>query len=208
MHGLVLHPFMVDNKLKWEVENPNDVSFASNVVEGHLEEMLYNFLRLAGVADINNPSINLNWSELSRNYCKLTESDVHINRDLSNKINQKCDRLNVIKLIDDETLTADCYVRDWSIEYPDTEALYVHVALQLSNPQIIGEDNEPKEIDDDTLSQFIEEFRYNETSQEQETDLLYDIIVEINNQKNMFDDVYMFSMGLIEFYDNFGNKLG
>lgn len=208
MHGLVLHPFMVDNKLKWEVENPNDVSFASNVVEGHLEEMLYNFLRLAGVADINNPSINLDWSELSRNYCKLTESDVHISRDLSNKINQKCDRLNVIKLIDDETLTADCYVRDWSIEYPDTEALYVHVALQLSNPQIIGEDNEPKEIDDDTLSQFIEEFRYNETSQEQETDLLYDIIVEINNQKNMFDDVYMFSMGLIEFYDNFGNKLG
>ena len=204
MHGLVLHPFMVDNKLKWEVENPNDVSFASNVVEGHLEEMLYNFLRLAGVADINNPSINLNWSELSRNYCKLTESDVHINRDLSNKINQKCDRLNVIKLIDDETLTADCYVRDWSIEYPDTEALYVHVALELSNPQIV----EIGEIDDDTLSQFIEEFRYNETSQEQETDLLYDIIVEINNQKNMFDDVYMFSMGLIEFYDNFGNKLG
>jgi hypothetical protein len=205
MHGLVLHPFMVDNKLKWEVENPNDVSFASNVVEGHLEEMLYNFLRLAGVADINNPSINLNWRELSINYCKLIESDVHISRDLSNKINQKCDRLNSIKLYDDgKVLTADCYVRDWSIEYPDTEALYVHVALELSNPQIV----EIGEIDNDTLSEFIEEFRYNETSQEQETDILWEIIREINIQKNMFDDVYMFSVGLIEFYDNFGNKLG
>ena len=205
MHGLVLHPFMVDNKIKWEVENPNDVSFASNVVEGHLEEMLYNFLRLAGVADINSPSINLNWSELSINYCKLIESDVHISRDLSNKINQKCDRLNYIKLYDDgKVLTADCYVRDWSIEYPDTEALYVHVALELSNPQIV----EIGEIDNDTLSEFIEEFRYNETSQEQETDILWEIIREINIQKNMFDDVYMFSVGLIEFYDDFGNKLG
>ena len=205
MHGLVLHPFMVDNKIKWEVENPNDVSFASNVVEGHLEEMLYNFLRLAGVADINNPSINLNWRELSINYCKLTESDVHFSRDLINKINQKCDRLNSIKLYDDgKVLTADCYVRDWSIEYPDTEALYVHVALELSNPQIV----EIGEIDNDTLSEFIEEFRYNETSQEQETDILWEIIREINIQKNMFDDVYMFSVGLIEFYDNFGNKLG
>jgi hypothetical protein len=205
MHGLVLHPFMVDNKIKWEVENPNDVSFASNVVEGHLEEMLYNFLRLAGVADINSPSINLNWRELSINYCKLIESDVHISRDLSNKINQKCDRLNSIKLYDDgKVLTADCYVRNWSIEYPDTEALYVHVDLELSNPQIV----EIGEIDNDTLSEFIEEFRYNETSQEQETDILWEIIREINIQKNMFDDVYMFSVGLIEFYDNFGNKLG
>ncbi len=205
MHGLVLHPFMVDNKIKWEVENPNDVSFASNVVEGHLEEMLYNFLRLAGVADINNPSINLNWRELSINYCKLTESDVHISSDLSNKINQKCDRLNSIKLYDDgKVLTADCYVRDWSIEYPGTESLHVHVALELSNPQI----KEIGEIDNDTLSEFIEEFRYNDSSPEQETDILWEIIREINIQKNMFDDVYMFSVGLIEFYDNFGNKLG
>jgi len=208
IYGLVLHPFMVDNNIKWEVENTNDVSFASNIVEGHLEEMLHNFLTLAGLTNAHNPNSGLDWSELSRNYCKLTESDVHISRDLSNKINQKCDRLNVIKLVDDETLTADCYVRDWSIEYPDTEALYLHVSLELSNPELIGEDNEPKEIDDDTLSDFIEGFIYNESSQEQETDLLWEIIREINSQKNMFDDVYMFSVGVIKYYDTFGNQLG
>ena len=52
IYGLVLHPFMVDNKIKWEVENPNDVSFSSDVVEGHLEEMLHDFLTLAGLASI------------------------------------------------------------------------------------------------------------------------------------------------------------
>ena len=47
IYGLVLHPFMVDNKIKWEVENPNDVSFASDVVEGHLEESMQGHLLLA-----------------------------------------------------------------------------------------------------------------------------------------------------------------
>ena len=105
---------------------------------------------------------------------------------------------------DGKVLTADCYVRDWSIEYPDTEALYVHVDLELSNPQI----EEIGEVDNDTLSEFIEEFRYNDTSQEQETDLLWDIIRPIMDNKNMFDRDYMFGVGLIKFYDNFGDNLG
>ena len=49
INGLVLHPFIVDDRIIWEVENPNDVSYSSTVVEGHLEEMLYEFLELAGV---------------------------------------------------------------------------------------------------------------------------------------------------------------
>jgi len=202
INGLVLHPFMVDNKIKWEVENTNDVSFASTVVEGHLEEMLHGFLNLAGLTNPTNSS--LNWLQLSRDYCKLTEDDVYISRDLRNKINQKCDRLNSIKLFDDgKELTSDCYVKNWVIEYPNNESLYIHVDLELSNPQIkkIGE------IDNDTLSEFIEGFRYNDTSQEQETDLLWQIIREVYNEKNMFDDTYMFYVGVIDFYDNFGKRI-
>jgi len=51
IHGLVLHPFIVDDRIIWEVENPNDVSYSSTVIEGHLEEMLYEFLELAGVVN-------------------------------------------------------------------------------------------------------------------------------------------------------------
>ena len=207
MYGLVLHPFMVDNKIKWEVENPNDVSFASNVVEGHLEEMLHDFLRLAGITNGYNPTSGLDWRELSQNYCKLTEDDVHIGKDLSNKINQQCDRLNTIRLKDDNlTLTSDCYVRDWSIEYFDTEALYFHVSLELTNTQI-GRGFEPEEVDYDTVSQFLEEFMYYDNSSEQETDLLWNIIRVITEEKNMFDDVYMYSVGLIKYYDSFGYNL-
>lgn len=204
IYGLVLHPFMIDDKIRWEYENPNDVSFVTNVVEGHLEEMLHDFLVLAGISNSTYPHTSIDWRQLSRDYCKLTEDDVHISRNLSNKINQQCDRLNSIKLTDDgKVLTADCYVKDWSIEYPDTEALYVHVVLELSNPQI----EEIGEIDNDTLSEFLEEFMHNDTSSEQETDLLWQIIREVYNEKNMFDDDYMYNVGLIKYYDSFGNNL-
>ena len=204
IYGLVLHPFMIDDKIRWEYENPNDVSFATNVVEGHLEEMLHDFLVLAGISNSTYPHTSIDWRQLSRDYCKLTEDDVHISRNLSNKINQQCDRLNSIKLTDDgKVLTADCYVKDWSIEYPDTEALYAHVVLELSNPQI----EEIGEIDNDTLSEFLEEFMHNDTSSEQETDLLWQIIREVYNEKNMFDDDYMYNVGLIKYYDSFGNNL-
>jgi len=207
IYGLVLHPFMIDNKIIWEVENPNDVSYSSNVVEGHLEEMLHNFLTLAGIVKGYSTNPGVDWRELSQNYCRLSESDVHIGKDLSNKINQQCDRFNSIRLKDDEqVLTADCYVKDWSIEYPDTEALYFHIVLELTNPRISGNSG-PEEVDYDTVSQFLEEFMYNDTSSEQETDSVWQIIREVYNEKNMFDDTYMYYVGLIKYYDSFGNNL-
>lgn len=199
INGLILKPHVGDDTIKWEIENPNNLSYSTDVVEGYIQELLYQFQITTGTKDLPE------WKNCWNKYCKVNDSDVYINRELSNKINQQCDRLNSIKLIDDgKVLTSDCYVRDWSIEYPDAEALYVNVALELSNPQIekIGE------IDNDTLSEFIEEFRYNVTSQEQETDLLWEIIIPIMDDPNMYDRDYMFSVGLIEFYDNFGDKLG
>jgi len=199
INGLILHPQFGDDSITWDIENPKNYSYSTEVVEGHLQELLYEFQISTGTKDLPE------WENCWNKYCKVNDSDVYINKQLSNKINQQCDRLNSIKLIDDgKILTADCYVRDWSIEYPDTETLYVHVDLELSNPQIedIGE------IDNDTLSEFLEGFRYNDSSQEQETDLLWEIIIPIMDNPSMYDRDYMFSVGLIEFYDNFGDKLG
>jgi hypothetical protein len=199
INGLILNPQVGFDSITWEIENPNNLSYSTEVVEGYLQELLYQFQITTGTKDLPE------WKNCWNKYCKVNDSDVYINRELSNKINQQCDRLNSIKLIDDgKVLTADCYVRDWSIEYPDTEALYVTVDLELSNPQI----EEIGEIDNDTLSEFLEDFRYNDTSQEQETDLLWDIMRPIMDNKNMFDRDYMFSVGLLKFYDNFGDNLG
>jgi hypothetical protein len=199
VNGLILNPQVGFDSITWEIENPNNLSYSTEAVEGYLQELLYQFQITTGTKDLPE------WKNCWNKYCKVNDSDVYINKQLSNEINQQCDRLNSIKLMDDgKVLTADCYVRDWSIEYPDTEALYVHVDLELSNPQI----EEIGEIDNDTLSEFLEGFRYNDTSQEQETDILWDIIRPIMDNKNMFDRDYMFGVGLIKFYDNFGDNLG
>ena len=199
INGLILTPYFDGELIKWDIENPDNLSYSTEVVEGYIQESLYQFQIVTGTKHLSE------WKNCWNKYCKVNDSDVYINKQLSNKINQQCDRLNSIKLIDDgKILTADCYVRDWSIEYPDTETLYVHVDLELSNPQIedIGE------IDNDTLSEFLEGFRYNDSSQEQETDLLWQIIKPIMDDPNMFDSEYMFSVGLVKFYDNFGDNLG
>jgi hypothetical protein len=200
--GLVLHPFMVDNKIKWEVENPNDVSFASDVVEGHLEEKLHGFLTLAGLATITHANDGLDWSELSRNYCKLTESDVYISKETRDKINKSLENFNEIELYDGETLISECFVKNWSIEYPDTESLYFHLDLELFNPKINDVDS-----DDDELQDFIQNFIYRDDSSEQEQDLISDVMSVIYQEENLIDRDYMFIAPVIGYFDTFGNGL-
>ena len=203
INGLVLHPFMVDNKIKWEVENPNDVSFASTVVEGHLEEMLHGFLTLAGISNSIYPNTNINWSELSRDYCKLTEDDVYISKDIRNKVNKAFENLKEIKLDDGGTiLISECFIRNWSIEYIDTDALGFHLDLELSNTIIDNED-----VDDDTLQDYIQSFIYNDDAPDQESDIIWRAASIVQNEKNLFDDVYMYTQAIIGYYDSFGNGL-
>ena len=203
INGLVLHPFMVDNKIKWEVENTNDVSFASTVVEGHLEEMLHDFLKLAGVTNGYNPHTSIDWRELSQNYCKLTEDDVYVSKNTRNKINKALENLDKIRLEDGSViLDSECVVKNWSLEYPDTEALYFHLDLELFNPKIDGVD-----VDDDELQDFIQSFIYDDDSNELEQDIISDVMRVIYEEKNLIDHDYMYINPIIGYFDTFGNGL-
>jgi hypothetical protein len=203
IYGLVLHPFMIDNKIKWEVENPNDVSFSSDVVEGHLEEMLHDFLSLAGLASITHTNNGLDWSQLSRDYCKLTKSDVYISKKTRNKINKSLENLNKIRLVDGSIiLNSECVIKNWSLEYPDTEALYFHLDLELFNPKVDGVD-----VDDDELQDFIQSFIYDDDSNEQEQDIISEVMTVIYGEPNLLDHDYMFIAPVIGYFDTFGNGL-
>ena len=203
IYGLVLHPFMIDDKIRWEYENPNDVSFATNVVEGHLEEMLHEFLSLAGLSTITHANNGLDWSQLSKDYCRLSKEDVYVSKNTRNKINNALENLDKIKLADSSViLDSECVVKNWSLEYPDTEALYFHLDLELFNPKIDGVD-----VDDDELQDFIQSFIYNDDSNEQELDAIWDIVTLIIDNKNMYDSTYMFSNAVIGYFDRNGNGL-
>jgi hypothetical protein len=202
LNGLILHPLLQEDRIIWKYENPNDVSFSTDVVNGHLGELLYDFLKSIGVGDTPS-NTKLDWKSLSLKYCRLEDSDVYINDKIRNEINRIVDGFKTITLDDDsDELITECFVKDWSISYPDSEALYFHLDLELSNPKI---NNKP--VDDDTLQEFIQSFIYCDTVNEQETDFIWEIVKVLLKQKNLFDEDYMYVNAVIGYYDSFGNGL-
>jgi hypothetical protein len=91
---------------------------------------------------------------------------------------------------------------NWDIGYEDSEMFNFYLSLELTNPKINGVD-----VDDDTLHEFIENFVYNDTAQEQELDAVWNIVTTIIDNKNMYDNTYMYSNAVIGYFDRFGNGL-
>ena len=198
VNGLILHAQLKDDSIEWKIENPNDESYSNFVVDGHLEEMLYNFMVMTGTKD--NPM----WgSNIYEKYCRVGNVRYfYINQELRNEINNKCNEFTSIKLEDGETLNSDCYIMNWDIGYEDSEMFNFYLSLELTEPKIDGVD-----VDDDALHEFIENFVYNETAQEQELDAIWDIVTLIIDNKNMYDSTYMFSNAVIGYFDRNGNGL-
>jgi hypothetical protein len=199
VNGLILHAQLKsDDYIEWEIENPNDLSYSNFVVDGHLEEMFHNFMVMTGTKD--NPM----WgSNIYEKFCRVGNVRYfYINQELRQKINDKCSDFTSIELHDEEKLNSECYVLNWDIGYEDSEMFNFYLSLELTNPKINDE-----EVDDDTLDEFIKNFIYNESSQEQELDAVWHIITEIIDNKNMYDSTYMYSNAVIGYFDQFGNGL-
>ena len=126
----------------------------------------------------------------------------YINQELRDEINNRCNEFTSIKLVDGEELNSECYIMNWDIGYEDSEMFNFYLSLELTNPKIDGVD-----VDDDTLHDFIQNFTYNDTAQEQELDAVWHIIGPILDNKNMYDNVYMYSNAVIGYFDRFGNGL-
>ena len=197
INGLLLYPQVSDDNITWELKNPNDLSYAPNVVEGYLEELFYDFMVMTGTKD------RPEWGDGYTKYCRLNNNyKVYINKSLRNDINKVSEKLKTINLEDGTELESECYVKNWDITYQDNEALYIYVSLELFNPKINGE-----EVDDDTLESFIQDFTYNDTAPDQETDIIWSIATVIMDDKNLFDNDYMFVTPVIGYFDQFGNGL-
>jgi hypothetical protein len=198
INGLLLYPQLNEDSIEWDIENPNDISYSNFVVDGHLEESLYDFMVMTGTKDLPE------WGkDIYEKYCRVGNVRYfYINQELRQKINDKCSDFTSIELHDEEKLNSECYVLNWDIGYEDSEMFNFYLSLELTNPKINDE-----EVDDDTLDEFIKNFIYNESSQEQELDAVWHIITEIIDNKNMYDNTYMFSNAVIGYFDQFGNGL-
>jgi hypothetical protein len=142
-------------------------------------------------------------SDIYEKYCRVGNVRYfYINQELRDEINAKCNNFTSIKLVDGEELNSECYIMNWDIGYEDSEMFNFYLSLELTNPKIDNVD-----VDDDTLHDFIQNFTYNDTAQEQELDAVWHIIGPILDNKNMYDNVYMYSNAVIGYFDQFGNGL-
>ena len=198
INGLLLYPHLNEDSIEWEIKNPNDISYSNYVVDGHLEESFYEFMVMTGTKDLPE------WgTDIYEKYCRVGNIRYfYMNQELRQKINDKCSNFTSIELHDEEKLNSECYVLNWDIGYEDHEMFNFYLSLELTNPIING-----GEIDDDALGEFIQNFTYNESAQEQELDLVWHIITEIIDNKNMYDSTYMYSNAVIGYFDRFGNGL-
>jgi len=199
INGLLLYPQVGEDNITWELKNPNDLSYAPNVVEGYLEELFYDFMVMTGTKD--RPEWGTNIYEQN---CRVGNvRHFYINQELRDKINDACNKFTSIKLEDEgNELNSECYVINWDIGYEDSEIFNFFISLELTNPKINDE-----EVDDNTLDEFIKGFIYNDTAGEQETDAIWDLITKIIDDKNMYDSTYMYSNAVIGYFDRFGNSL-
>jgi len=199
IHGLILHPKLVDETIKWKLVNPDDLPYNVGVINGYIEETLYNFMKMTGTNDV--PEFS-DWTT----YCKLSAdtNKTYINKELRTKINNACSNFNTIELrdYDEGTLVSDCFVKDWDFGYEDPESFNFYISLELTNPKINGED-----VNDDSLEDFFKEFIYDETSTDQELDIFWNIIRLVFDYPTMYDNSYMYSNAVVGYFDSFGNSL-
>ena len=198
INGLLLYPQLNEDSIEWEIKNPNDVSYSNFVVDGHLEESFYEFMVMTGTKDLPE------WGkDIYEKYCRVGNVRYfYINQELRDEINNKCSEFTSIELYDDEKLDSECYVMNWDIGYEDSEMFNFYLSLELTNPKI-----DTVDVDNEPLYDFIQNFTYNDTAQEQELDVVWPIISLIINNKNMYDNTYMYSNAVIGYFDQFGNGL-
>lgn len=200
INGLVLHPFMVDDKIIWELENPNDLSFSSYVVESYLEDLIYNFFEMNG---ISYKDTGLDWGVISEKYCRISVNDIYINDNLRDKINNSLKNLKSINFDTFEgNFQSKCFVKNWNVSYYD-EHLYFQVDLELQNPKI---DN--VEVSYDEADSFLKELQYDDDPREIETFIVDEQLSFFTQDKNLFSENFMIYNGSITFYDSFGIRLG
>ena len=93
INGLLLYPFMEDGNIRWEYDNQNNVSFNIDTVEGYLEQLIYDFFKLAGLEP--------DFRELTPKYCKIdSPKTLYITNELKSNLEKSLSKINKITLFD------------------------------------------------------------------------------------------------------------
>jgi len=191
LDGILLTPQLINDKIIWSMENPNDVSYSKYGIEGFIVDLL---------RDFSNRTANEFYDKLYRNQSIKIRKELYLTDEFKNKLlnlAQKKTRFNYGDVISDMlTFKIDYYI--------ENDRFVLQLSIKLSNPK-----------DSDTYERitFPEvEDRYHSLSDDDEFENYTDetfsnLTTFIWNSSTIFDKENMFIQIYIQFYTDKGQKI-
>jgi hypothetical protein len=191
LSGILLTPTLVDNKIIWFMENPNNESYSKYGIEGFVDDLLMDF---------SNKTAGEFYDKLYRKQSINIEKELYLTEEFKNKLlnlAQKKTKFDYASVISDMWVFKINY-------YIENDRFVFQLSIELSNPK-----------DSDTYERisFAEvEDRYHSLSDddgfENYTDETFsDLMNFIWNSPTIFDKQNMFIQIFIQFYTDKGQKI-
>ena len=190
LSGILLTPTLVDNKIIWFMENPNNKSYSKYGIEGFVDDLLMDF---------SNKTAGEFYDKLYRKQSINIEKELYLTEEFKNKLlnlAQKKTKFDYASVISDMWVFKINY-------YIENDRFVFQLSIELSNPK-----------DSDTYERisFAEvEDRYHSLSDdefEKYTDETFsDLMNFIWNSPTIFDKQNMFIQIYIQFYTDKGQKI-
>ena len=191
LSGILLTPTLVDNKIIWLMENPNNKSYSKYGIEGFVDDLLMDF---------SNKTAGEFYDKLYRKQSINIEKELYLTEEFKNKLlnlAQKKTKFDYASVISDMWVFKINY-------YIENDRFVFQLSIELSNPK-----------DSDTYERisFAEvEDRYHSLSDddgfENYTDETFsDLMNFIWNSPTIFDKQNMFIQIYIQFYTDKGQKI-
>jgi hypothetical protein len=191
LDGILLTPTLVDNKIIWFMENPNNKSYSRYGIGGFIDDLLMDF---------SNKTAGEFYDKLYRKQSINIEKELYLTEEFKNKLlnlAQKKTKFDYASVISDMWVFKINY-------YIENDRFVFQLSIELSNPK-----------DSDTYERitFAEvEDRYHSLSDDDEfgwysEEIFSDLMNFIWNSPTIFDKQNMFIQIFIQFYTDKGQKI-
>jgi len=177
--GILLFPYIEDDKIVWRYDNPADLSFNTYVLETCIEDLFYDFCKQAEMTLV--PTFPIFWDIDS-------PKTLYINEELKSKIEQSLLEIKDLSYWDDNNSNLVCksQMDYWELSQEFSETIFLEVGFNLYDIFI---DNVP--VDSIKANKWLEGYMHAENAIVEGEYLLDGIKYIISEEETLLDESYM-----------------
>jgi hypothetical protein len=177
--GILLFPYIEDDKIVWRYDNPADLSFNTYVLETCVEDLFYDFCKQAEIILI--PTFPIFWDIDS-------PKTLYLNKELKSKIEQSLLEIKDLSLSlnNNSNLVCKSQMNYWELSQEFSETIFLEVGFNLYDIFI---DNES--VNTFEASKWIENYYNKVTAFLEGQQLLDEIEYILSDEETLLDESYM-----------------